>query len=116
MMMQMFRRPPAAHAGDGSLRPKGDSYVRIDGRDYALQSWNTTGFHIAPFDGALIPGQRANVAMVVRDWHDRQGMLKVEGMILVTGIEDGGMTARWVGLPRYKADAIADYHRRKLDA
>ncbi len=52
------------------LRPHGDSYARIDGRDFAIRNWSEEGVLLTPYVGPLVQGQRAVLSVVIRDWHD----------------------------------------------
>lgn len=121
-MMNLFRsRPEAAcPANDltvpASLRPRGDSYVRIDNREYPLQCWSPLGFTLSPYDGFLIRRQKARVTMVVSAFHDPEGPLEVSGEVLVDAAENGILSARWLRLPRYKVDAMAKYFAAKAIA
>jgi hypothetical protein len=95
--------PPLAEA----LKPKGDSYVRIDGVDYGIRSWSPSGFVAAPYWDALIAGQIARVRFVLRDFHDQTGELRVDDQILIEEIGESGLKARWWHLPTRKKAQIA---------
>ncbi len=116
-LMSLFGTRTARPAAipDTVLRPKGDSYVRIDGHDYPLRAWNLTGFTAAPFNGSLITKQRAKVEMVVRDIADLEGGLRLEGTVIVTHAGDGRLEARWMGLPTYKSRLLAAYFAQKTN-
>ena len=100
---------------DTALRPKGDSYVRIDGHDYPLRAWNLTGFTASPYNGSLITKHRAKVEMVVRDIADPEGGLRLDGTVVVTHAGDGRLEARWTGLPTYKSRLLTAYFTQKVN-
>lgn len=122
MMMALFRSrtqptPPANDlAAPLTVRPRGDSYVRIDRRDYPVKCWSPAGFTLAPYTGALIRRQKARVTLVLSDFRDRTEPLEVTGEIFVDAAENGSLSARWTGLPKYKEAALADYFAGKLSA
>lgn len=96
------------------LQPQGDSYARIDGRDHAIRNWSEDGLLIAPYVGALVPGQRATLSVVIRDWHDPDGTLRLENLaVTVLRIDGYGLAARFRKLERYKAAALRDHYARK---
>ncbi|MEO9904179.1 MULTISPECIES: hypothetical protein [Alphaproteobacteria] len=121
-MMALFRsrmdspKPANTISAAQELRPRGDSYVRIDRRDYPLRCWSPAGFTLAPYNGSLIERQKARVRMLVRDIHDPDGSLEVSGEIIVDSVGGGFLTARWTGLPKYKLAALAEYFSGKLSA
>lgn len=98
------------------LRPKGDSFVRIGNTDYQIRSWGLDGFLAAPYDGALIYGQKARVSVTIRDIHDPEGALSIDAEITVTGIDEHGLRAKWHKLPRYKRMSLENYYTRKAKA
>jgi hypothetical protein len=98
------------------LRPRGDSYVRIDGTDHGIRAWNPAGFHIAPYSGALAVGQIARVRFVLRDFHDAEGDLRIDDQIRVESIDETGLRARWWHLPARKKTAISDCFTAKVAA
>lgn len=96
------------------LSPFGDSYVRIGGRDYPLRNWTESGFLAGPFDGALVPGQRAKVKLVVRDWHDRDGPLRIDNLdVQVLRTDRYGLAARFYRPERYKVAALKSHYDLK---
>lgn len=96
------------------LQPQGDSYARIDGRDFAIRNWSEDGLLISPYVGALVPGQRATLSVVIRDWHDPDGPLGLAGLaVTVLRIDGTGMAVRFRGLERYKAAELKDHYARK---
>lgn len=95
------------------LRPRGDSYVRIDGRDFPLRAWSPTGFLISPYNGGLVAGQIARISFVVHDYHDRDGALRVDDQVRVDSIDEAGLRARWWHLPERKKVEIVAYFARK---
>ena len=113
-----FETPVSANASRAmtTLSPRGDSYVRIDNRDYPIHQWSPAGFTAAPYNGSLIRRQKARVSITLRDIQDPDGPLRVDGEVLVDMAEDGVLSARWVGLPKYKTAAMAAYFARKLGA
>jgi hypothetical protein len=98
------------------LRPRGDSYVRIDGRDYTLRAWSPGGFSISPYSGGLVAGQIATVRFVVHDYHDRDGALRVEDRVRIESIDEAGLRARWWHLSERKKVEIAKYFALKVAA
>ncbi|UUX51500.1 hypothetical protein NUH88_07330 [Nisaea acidiphila] len=122
MMMALFRprsraTPPANDlAAQPTIRPRGDSYVRIDGRDYPVRCWSPSGFTLAPYSGALIRRQKARVTLILSEFGDRSEPLEVSGEIFVDVAENGILSARWTGLPKYKVAALAEYFAGKLSA
>lgn len=119
MMMTLFKPRTAPVLSENELgamveiRPRGDSYVRIGRSDYPVNCWSPTGFTLAPYTGSLIRRQKARVSMLVRDIHDPDGPLTVDGEVIVDVAEDGILSARWVGLPKYKLAAMTDYYAGK---
>ncbi len=96
------------------LQPQGDSYARIDGRDFAIRNWSEDGLLIGPYVGALVPGQRARLAVVIRDWHDPDGTLRLDNLsVVVLRIDGFGLAARFHGLERYKSGALKEHYARK---
>lgn len=106
-----------AHSSEMSiaeLRPRGDSYVRIDGHDYPLRAWSPGGFLISPYNGGLVAGQIARVGFVVHDYHDRDGALRIEDQVRIDTIDEAGLRARWWHLPERKKAEIVAYFARKV--
>ena len=96
------------------LAPHGDSYVRIDGRDHPLKNWSEDGLLVEPYVGALVPGQRAVLSVVIRDWHDRDGTLRLDKIaVTVLRIDRFGLAARFRKVERYKAAALKEHYARK---
>mgnify|MGYP003676789242 FL=1 len=119
-MMMAFFRPRTAPASSANglatmvdLRPRGDSYVRIGRSDYPIHCWSPAGFTLAPYTGSLISRQKARVNMLVRDIHDPDGPLAIDGEVIVDVAENGILSARWIGLPKYKLAAMTDYYAGK---
>lgn len=123
-MLALFRKAvapspwPAAMAGapvldETWLRPRGDAYVRIANHDYALRAWSRTGFLAAPFDGDLVPGQKARATLVVRDFHDKDGGLTLTDEVTVQRIDGHGLMAKWRPLSPRKRALVDEYHRLK---
>lgn len=98
------------------LRPKGDAYVRIDGRDYPLHDWSPDGLLIHPYRGGLIVNQKAKVEAVIRDIQAPDGMLRLNGIVLVTRIDDKGLAARWLMMPPNHKEKLLRYYARKPKA
>ena len=95
------------------LHPKGDAYVRIDGRDYPLHDWSPEGLLIHPYRGGLIPNQKARVEAVIRDIQAPDGTIRLNGMVLVTRIDSGGLAARWLMMPPSQREKLLHYYARK---
>lgn len=93
---------------------RGDSYARVDGRDIPLVNWSEEGFLAGPYSGGLIPGQRANVRLVVRDYHDRDGMLDLLLTVVIKRIDGHGVAARIHRPERYKRLMLKDFYALKL--
>jgi len=104
---------PPSEVSIAELRPRGDSYVRIDGRDYPLRAWSPSGFLISPYNGSLVAGQIDKVGCVVHDYHDRDGALRIEDQVRVESIDEVGLRARWWHLPERKRAEIEAYFARK---
>ena len=98
------------------LRARGDSYVRIDGRGYALRAWSPGGFVISPYNGGLVEGQIAKVGFVVHDYHDRDGALRIEDRVRIESIDAAGLRARWWHLPERKRVEISHFFALKAAA
>lgn len=119
MMLAFFRSrvAPALQANGLStmvdIRPRGDSFVRIGRSDYPVNCWSPAGFTLSPYTGSLIPRQKARVSMLVRDIHDPDGPLAIDGEVIIDVAGNGVLSARWVGLPKYKLAALADYYAGK---
>ena len=108
------RTSPTDRRRQRRLAPHGDSYVRIDGRDHPLKNWSEDGVLVAPYVGALVPGQRAVLAVVIRDWHDPDGVLRLDKlMVTVLRIDRFGLAARFRKVERYKAVALKEHYARK---
>lgn len=122
-MLALFKKsaekPPLATltsspAPDASwLKPRGDAYVRIGGRDYPLRAWSPTAFHAVPYDGDLVPRQTARVTMVVRDFHDRDGGVTLTEEVTVISADSNGLIARWRPLAPAKRSMLLTYYARK---
>lgn len=95
------------------LRTRGDSYVRIDGRDVPLINWSEEGFLAGPYAGGLIAGQKAMVRIVVRDYHDRTGTLDLNLPVVVKRVGRPGLAARFSTPERYKRQALQSYYAAK---
>lgn len=96
------------------LMPHGDSYVRIDGRDHPLKNWSEGGVLVVPYVGPLVPGQRAVLSVVISDWHDRDGVLRLDKMpVVVLRIDRFGLAVRFRNVERYKAAALKEHYARK---
>ncbi|WP_430435958.1 hypothetical protein [Oceanibaculum nanhaiense] len=95
------------------LHPKGDAYVRIDRRDYPLHDWSPEGLLIHPYRGGLIPNQKARVEAVIRDIQAPDGTIRLNGMVLVTRIDSGGLAARWLIMPPSQREKLLHYYARK---
>lgn len=108
------RTPVTERRRQRRLQPHGDSYARIDGRDFAIRNWSEDGVLVAPYAGALVPGQRATLSVVIRDWHDPDGTLRLENLAVTIMRLDGfGLAARFRNIERYKAAALKDHYARK---
>ena len=96
------------------LEPHGDSYVRIDGRDHPLRNWSEDGLLVSPYTGSLVAGQRATLSVVISDWHDPDGVLRLDGLaVTVLRIDRFGLAARFRRLEPYKAAALKQHYARK---
>lgn len=95
------------------LRARGDSFVRIEGRDVALINWSEEGFLAGPYAGGLIAGQKAMMRIVVRDFHDRAGKLDLELAAVIKRIDGRGIAGRFYAPERYKQLALKDYYAKK---
>ena len=98
------------------LRPKGDAFVRIDGQDYPLHNWTPSGFYIRPYSGSLIAGQKATVAIVIRDLHDKDGEIRFNGRATVLRIGQDGLSARWWLLDPDQRQSLIGYYEKKRPA
>jgi hypothetical protein len=112
-----MRNPLSAHLKERRrhirLHPKGDAYVRIDGRDYPLHDWSPEGLLIHPYRGGLIANQKAKVEAVIRDIQAPDGMVRLSGVVLVTRIDSTGLAARWLALPPMQREKLLLYYARK---
>lgn len=96
------------------LRPQGDSYVRVEGRDVPLQNWSEDGFLAGPYCGGLAVGQRAKLRLVIQDFHDRDGPVALDDVpVVIKRIDRSGLAVRFQGLERYKAIALKELYARK---
>ena len=95
------------------LHPKGDAYVRIDGRDDPLHDWPPESLLSHPYRGGLIPNQKAKVEAVIRDIQAPDGVVRLSGMVLVTRIDSTGLAARWLALPPTQREKLLQYYARK---
>lgn len=108
------RTPVTDRRRQRRLVPHGDSYARIDGRDFPVRNWSEYGLLLAPYGGALVPGQRATLSVVIRDWHDPDGVLRLDNLaVTVLRIDGFGLAARFRNLERYKAGALQQHYARK---
>lgn len=108
------RTPVTERRRQRRIEPQGDSYVRVDGRDHPLKNWSEEGLLIQPYVGGLVPGQRATLSMVIRDWHDPDGMLRLDNLaVTVLRIDRFGLAARFRSLERYKSAALKEHYARK---
>lgn len=96
------------------LEPHGDSYARIDGRDHPLRNWSEDGLLVSRYVGGLVPGQRATLSVVIQDWHDPDGSLRLDGLaVVVLRIDRFGLAVRFRSLERYKSAALRQHYARK---
>ncbi|WP_420562419.1 hypothetical protein [Thalassobaculum sp.] len=95
------------------LRTRGDSYVRLEGRDVPLINWSEEGFLAGPYSGGLIAGQKAVARIVVRDYHDRTGTLDLELAVVIKRVGGPGIAARFFSPERYKRQALQTYYAAK---
>lgn len=108
------RTPVTDRRRQRRLLPHGDSYARIDGRDHPLRNWSEDGLLIAPYAGALVPGQRAVLSVVIRDWHDPDGALRLENLaVTILRIDGFGLAVRFRNIERYKSSALKEHYVRK---
>jgi len=107
------RTPTVERRRQPRLRVRGDSFVRIEGRDVPLINWSEDGFLASPYSGGLIAGQRAAVRLVVRDYHDRTGMLDIELTVVIKRIDGRGIAARFYSPDRYKRQALKTFYAAK---
>jgi hypothetical protein len=98
------------------IRPRGDSYARISGKDYAIRGWTPRGFHVAPYVGDLVARQFADVTLVVRDFNDPDGEWRVDDGVVVDCIDESGLHAHWWLLPDRKKLLIEAYFAKKSTA
>lgn len=108
------RTPTVERRRQARLRVRGDSFVRIEGRDVALINWSEDGFLAGPYAGGLIAGQKAAVRIVVHDYHDRAGKLDLELTVVIKRIDGRGIAARFYAPERYKRQALKDFYAAKL--
>lgn len=108
------RTPEVERRRQPRLRVRGDSFVRIEGRDVALINWSEDGFLAGPYAGGLIPGQKATVRMVVQDYHDKDGKLDLELASVIKRIDGRGIAGRFLAPERYKRLALQAYYAAKL--
>lgn len=108
------RTPVTERRRQPRLEPQGDSYVRIDGRDHPVRNWSEDGLLLSPYVGGLVPGQRATLSVVIRDWHDPDGVLRLDNLAaVVLRIDRFGLALRFRSLERYKAAALKQHYVRK---
>lgn len=108
------RTPVVERRRQPRLQPHGDSYARIHGRDFAIRNWSDDGLLVAPYAGALVPGRRATLSVVIRDWHDPDGTLSLDNLaVTVLRIDGHGLAARFRQLERYKSSALREHYTRK---
>jgi|GEM_PF-695800 len=109
------RTPVTDRRRQRRLRPHGDSYARIDGRDHPVRNWSEDGVLLSPYVGALVPGQRAALSVVIRDWHDPDGTLRLENLsVIVLRIDRFGLAARFRNIERYKSASLQEHYARKI--
>ena len=109
------RTPVTDRRRQPRLEPHGDSYARIGGSDHPLRNWSEDGLLVSPYVGGLAPGQRATLSVVIRDWHDPDGVLRLDRLaVVVLRIDRFGLAVRFRSLERYKAAAIAQHYARKV--
>lgn len=107
------RTPAVERRRQPRLRVRGDSFVRIEGRDVPLVNWSEDGFLAGPYAGGLIAGQRAAARLVVRDYHDRVGGLDLELNVVIKRIDGRGIAAKFHAPERYKRRALQAYYAAK---
>lgn len=108
------RTPVTDRRRQRRLEPHGDSYVRIDGRDHPLRNWSEDGLLVSPYAGSLVAGQRATLSVVISDWHDPDGVLRLDGLaVTVLRIDRFGLAARFRRLEPYKSAALKQHYARK---
>lgn len=108
------RTPEVERRRQPRLRVRGDSFVRIEGRDVALINWSEDGFLAGPYSGGLIAGQKATIRIVVHDFHDKAGKLDLELKVVIKRIDGRGIAGRFYAPERYKQHAIRAFYTAKL--
>lgn len=69
---------------------------------------------LSPYIGTLVPGQRAMLSVVISDWHDPDGSLRLENLaVMVLRIDRFGLAARFRKIERYKSAALKNHYTRK---
>ena len=110
---RFYAKETVASASVAELKPRGDSYVRIDGADHGIRAWSPTGFLIAPYSGALVVGQIARVRFVLREFQESEGEFRIDDQVVIDCIDEAGLRARWWYLPaRKKAEVVACFTRK----
>ncbi len=108
------RTPISNRRRQRRLEPHGDSYARIDGRDHPIRNWSEDGLLVSPYAGGLVAGQRATLSIVISDWHDPDGALRIDGLaVTVLRIDRYGLAVRFRRLERYKSAALKLHYARK---
>jgi hypothetical protein len=99
--------------GQGEIHPRGDAYARISGRDYQIRAWSLRGIALAPGATPLVSGQKAQASIVLRDFHDPDGELRISLDIVVESIAPTGLRARWGKMANRDRELMKMYYERK---
>lgn len=97
------------------FRPRGDSFVRIGGRDAPILDWSRTGFCAGPYHGGVVALQQVRVEVVIREIQEPLPPVRFEARARILRIDARGIAGVWIGLDRYRLREIDAYIRLKGD-
>ena len=95
------------------MRPRGDSFVRFGSRDTPIRDWTPRGILAGPYTGSLIPRQRVEALICIRDVHDRDGGLNFRAMVEILRVTDRGLVGLFRNLTAMQKSTIAAYYAKK---
>lgn len=93
------------------LRARRDSFIRVEGRDAPIWTWSKYGVSCAPYSGALRPGQRARIRLILKEI-PKAAPLDLEVDITVRRMGYGELACEFYRLsPRIKLQMNAYYQK-----
>lgn len=95
------------------IRARGDSFARVDGKDSPVWSWSTYGMSCSPYSGALKPGQRAKIRLVLKEI-PKHSVLELDVEITVRRVGYNELAFEFYRLPPRVKQQIHTYYQNVL--